>query len=1309
MDDFEYSVQISDLDWDSFFQACEECNMLPPGLAGLDDSGMSDMDDMVNQRTQTATQTASYDPELQIDGPPDCEGSPVELYLSKYGLSSPDQVLSGSEDDFHLEAVNVFFERLKSVSVTEDHTNLGSNMAGHSEESDVKEDTKEIAVSAEISQSYRNQTAQRNDCHTYMHTVSTDDDLDQEVNKSTCPGTELFIREEDWSLDELKEGDEREAKMRTQPDKEKSPCNVLINGKELTDPNQVKEANSQLVTINNSDLLVVQGQASNITPRRRRRKKKRISVELVEMVPGYEAQLPSKVSDSEEDTYGRRGQTDRESRMAEYWGSGTVSEACCAPHDFLAHPIKNSISENFSVFSQSVPVKGDIRKSTLVNPNLQKELSKSAVSKIEMDIMSDSNLTGKPAETGQLAMTADLKSPEPGLSVTETPQSDDSLSAHANGVNAGNRLQLNNHLPSEMLVSIASSDVSKIERKPVNIEDLVKLSVSHHTDDVNSQTHSAALQLAPLIPSHNVVYSETLKSQFEDRVTLSDFQFDGPSAVGQRETSISCATFPELTDKSLFSASYKNTEKKENDLRAKGSLSETSNFKLLTQADHENMAQISHQNGHMRQMIAAQIPKADEIMDAPSVEPKAEVANQKVSKKPGISNTSVNSQSEDWIEEKSPSLRSKNVHESQKCINMKAVEILSPGIKGDRNEELSLKGQIKEYQSLMHTTEPDSQLSDYSKSELTMSNILTSGEEVKGQILYVDTSPCFSSKDHDLSPTIVVQHSPSPPPESTGGAKSLEMVDPDPVSQPTPPIYAISSFWNEMEKLTINDILRLRLVGQAQHPSVLLQPEDSSIADVTDAADSGYFTHSDESKPDHSIRNMSFISDFDGELAQLLSPDAAKLDEGIRESPNPTGILWESDPNLSGTAPGVEDVFNSDTAHSSSLYRNNSNHCFRKMCKNISVQNLQALEGQNLGKILRNASLHSIHSVYSTHSEVEDDYVDPFDRVETSSPVYLSDEEEMDSTGITFSEIIEYLFGADEPEQSASEAHTVAASYLSGTETSVPEMYDHFFSEFEPENLFYPLEDNNSSTNDELVPIFSSSRSATRNVQFPEVYDYFFPDDSPVHSDEDEEPEHTVIRVVTRYDHMPTKNHDSVAASDPYKQFFPEKDNSWNFLWTNPFSFRKVRRTGFTVPPEESSSQALTPVKNTGRSFRGGIQPINILGVDESPFPDPLILSLENRIFRQLAEQQKICNKMQTAVADPRLDAPLLPIKQADMCLVCIAFASWVLKSVNPQGADTWKAVLLANVSALSAIRYLRRFTRDEVAKISPLCQIKPA
>lgn len=1236
MDDFEYSVQISELDWDSFFQACEECNMLPPGLAGLDDSGMSDMDDMANQRTRISTQATSCDPELGIDGPPDCDGYPVELYLSKYGLGSPDQVLSGSEDDFHLEAVNVFFERLKSVSVTEDHTNLGSNMAGHSEGCEMKEGTKEIAASVEILQSSRNQTVKRNDCHSCMYTESTDDDL--EIHKSTCPDTELFIRE-DWSLDVLKEGNKWEAKTRTQPDTERCLCTFLVNGKELTDPNQVKEAKSHLVTSNNSDLLVVQSQASNVTPRRRRRKKKRISVELVEMDPGHEVQLPNKVSDSDEDRYGRRGEMDREFHRAEYCVSGMVSESCFAPHDFLAHAKKNSILENFSEFSQSVSVKRDIRKSTLVSPNLQKELSKDTVigaqNEREMDKMSDSNLTGKSAETGQLGMKADLKSPEPGGSVAETPQSDDSLAAHTNEDNAGNHLQLTNYFPSEMLASFASTDVSKIEGKPVSIENLV-----HHTLDIKSQTHSAAL-----ISSHNVVCSQTPKSQFEDEVSLSDFQFDGSSAVSQRKTSISCETFPELTDTALFSASYKNTEKKENtssvthdevpyehkndDLGSNGSLSESSRFMLLTQADHVNTAQICDQNGHM-----IQISEVDEIKDDPS----AEIMNQKRSKNPAISNTCVNSQIKDWTEENSPSLRLKNVSESQTGINIETVEILSPVIKGDRNEELSLKEQTNEYQSLIHTTEPDSQVSDYSKSNSTLCNILTKGEEQKGQILYVDTSACFSSKGHDLSPTIAVQHSPSPPP--TGGAKSLETVDADPISQPTPPVYAISSFWNEMEKLTINDILRLRLVGQAQHTSVLLQPEDSNIADMTDAADSGYFTHSDESKPDHCNETISFLSDFDGEVAQQLSSGTAKVDEGAQdaaksESPSPTGIIWESDSNLSVIATGLNDVFDLETVHSSSLFRNNSNHCFRKMCKNISVQNLQALEGQNLGKILRNASLHSIHSVYATHSPVEDDYVDPFDRAETSSPVYLSDEEEMDSTGITFSEIFEYLFGTDEPEQSASEADTVDASYLSGSGTSVPEMYDQFFSEFEPENLFYPLADDNSSTNEELVPIFSSSRSASRNVQFPEVYDYFFPDDSPVHSDEDEEPEHAVIRVVTRYDQMPNKNHNSVEESDPYKPIFPEKDNSWNFLWTNPFSFMRIRRTVFTVPAEESSSQTLIPVKNTGRSFREGIQPVNILGAGESPFPDPLILSLENRIFRQLADQKKICSEMQTVVADP--------------------------------------------------------------------------
>lgn len=44
------------------------------------------------------------------------------------------------------------------------------------------------------------------------------------------------------------------------------------------------------------------------------------------------------------------------------------------------------------------------------------------------------------------------------------------------------------------------------------------------------------------------------------------------------------------------------------------------------------------------------------------------------------------------------------------------------------------------------------------------------------------------------------------------------------------------------------------------------------------------------------------------------------------------------------------------------------------------------------------------------------------------------------------------------------------------------------------------------------------------------------------------------------------------------------------------------------------------------------------------------------------------------------LDAPFLPLRQSDMCLVCIAFASWVLKTANPQVGDAWKAGMLIDM-----------------------------
>ncbi|XP_061560330.1 PGC-1 and ERR-induced regulator in muscle protein 1-like [Phycodurus eques] len=96
--------------------------------------------------------------------------------------------------------------------------------------------------------------------------------------------------------------------------------------------------------------------------------------------------------------------------------------------------------------------------------------------------------------------------------------------------------------------------------------------------------------------------------------------------------------------------------------------------------------------------------------------------------------------------------------------------------------------------------------------------------------------------------------------------------------------------------------------------------------------------------------------------------------------------------------------------------------------------------------------------------------------------------------------------------------------------------------------------------------------------------------------------------------------------------------------------------------------------------------------------PDLLVEHRENGISRRMLAEPLRCEDMQRAVPNPRTDISLLPLRQSDMCLVCIAFASWVLKTANPQVGDMWKAVLLANVSALSAIRYLRKHAKVEVA-----------
>ncbi|KAK1900764.1 PGC-1 and ERR-induced regulator in muscle protein 1 [Dissostichus eleginoides] len=123
---------------------------------------------------------------------------------------------------------------------------------------------------------------------------------------------------------------------------------------------------------------------------------------------------------------------------------------------------------------------------------------------------------------------------------------------------------------------------------------------------------------------------------------------------------------------------------------------------------------------------------------------------------------------------------------------------------------------------------------------------------------------------------------------------------------------------------------------------------------------------------------------------------------------------------------------------------------------------------------------------------------------------------------------------------------------------------------------------------------------------------------------------------------------------------FPDKGSIW------------CSRSGATVFPEEVekiTTKSADPPLTVLTARRGS-----------SPF----------LLFSELALQKRVLDALQAT----RQEGIFSSLKQSDMCMVCIAFASWVLKSSDPESADAWKAALLANVSALSAIQYLRQYVK---------------
>ncbi|XP_074502184.1 uncharacterized protein perm1b [Sebastes fasciatus] len=477
----------------------------------------------------------------------------------------------------------------------------------------------------------------------------------------------------------------------------------------------------------------------------------------------------------------------------------------------------------------------------------------------------------------------------------------------------------------------------------------------------------------------------------------------------------------------------------------------------------------------------------------------------------------------------------------------------------------------------------------------------------------------------------------------------------------TRPVYAISAFWDEMEKLTINDILQLRM-GRSSPPAetqetatqnvddhsslvdaVECNSSDGGLMDTSDTADSDYFTQPDESKPDRSSCEFS-TSDFEEEYCQFLgasrnpSPDPRSKKQR-RTSDSPFLAREEED---STSSEGKETPVPSEDFPRKYLEDQDSNDLIssklawpRQITKSKSVHNVQALNTEDLSSLLGDDESSSLF-LSSCPSVEENVVLKASDSLGTPAP-FLDQHYQ-----ISFPEVFEYFFKEDKTKNGS-----WCVTVYEPEDISVAPVFDYTLCTFRDEMSF--------SCQEKLIPIFSCSHPTVRELTFPNP-DYIF-----LSADcEEEDGGISPIRVVSG---SFIQGRDCGAAgpcgfggwkSLMRKIRFPDKGSIW------------CRRSGAWVFPVEAEK---ITIKNAD-------PPVTVL-------TERRVSSTPSQLFRELAAQQMT-----------RREGIFSTLKQSDMCLVCIAFASWVLKSSDPEAADAWKAALLANVSALSAIQYLRHYVK---------------
>ncbi|XP_061583218.1 dentin sialophosphoprotein [Cololabis saira] len=464
-------------------------------------------------------------------------------------------------------------------------------------------------------------------------------------------------------------------------------------------------------------------------------------------------------------------------------------------------------------------------------------------------------------------------------------------------------------------------------------------------------------------------------------------------------------------------------------------------------------------------------------------------------------------------------------------------------------------------------------------------------------------------------------------------------------------VYAISRFWDEMEKLTINDILQLRM-GANSPPKQTVETETPSgedILDTSDNTDSDYFTQPDESKPERSSCEL-YTSDFEEDYCQFVGTQR-------NPGPDPRNKSQQSDSSFSLHE---DDCMSSEGRETPVPLVDFAGLCFDSQeiqtLQTMALLPMQMTESRYMDSAealsTEDFSLFSLLASEESSPSLDEDTDLNASRLDALVPASVLSCSHLDAHySLAFPEIFQCCFvedGSNRELQCVTVYHPEYISAASPFDYTLCTIGEHTSAS----SLHCSVE--------KPIPIFSCCPPTVRELTFPKQQ-YAF-----LSANCEEVDALSPFRVVS-HSFIHSRPHGSSAAAGG--------SSSWKGL----LSWRKIRfhdkgsiwRRGsgaWMFPTESEETHAgKEEEKAVATVFSGGS-----------------ICPASSHVFGELEEQQRIFKR----------EGLFSRVKQSDMCLVCIAFASWVLKSSDPKAADAWKAALLANVSALSAIQYLRLYTK---------------